>query len=56
MGLVRRLLQLADFYAYSVCLREHRPTEYPKSALVEYVDSLPNFSFPSKYKVWPPES
>lgn len=50
-----RLIQLTDLYTYAMSLREKEHSGYPRAQLVEYVNALSNFSFPSKYKYWPPE-
>ncbi len=49
-----RLIQLADLYAYSMSICAKRELSYPRSKLVQYVQGLQNFSFPSTYKHWPP--
>jgi hypothetical protein len=49
-----RLLQLTDLYAYAMTMCQKNVETFPKNELTEYVNSLANFRFPSKYKYWPP--
>lgn len=51
-----RLLQLADIYAYAMSLREKAPAKHPRSTLVAYINGLSNFSWPTKFKLWPPRA
>lgn len=51
-----RLLQLTDIYAYAISLREKGPTKHPRSTIVDYVNGLSNFSWPTKLKYWPPRA
>lgn len=49
-----RLLQLADHYAYAICLSSNKPDKAPRKDAAEYVNALSNFTGPTKYKYWPP--
>ncbi len=51
-----RLLQLTDIYAYAMSLREKAPAKHPRSTIVTYVNKLSNFSWPTKFKFWPPHT
>jgi hypothetical protein len=51
-----RLLQLADIYAYAVSLRLQNPTASHRVAIVNHINALANFVWPTKYKHWPPDA
>lgn len=51
-----RLLQLADIYAFAMSLKAQESKAWRRVAIIEHINSLANFAWPTKFKNWPPNA